>query len=125
MSNHRKHSMQSSHIDITDRFLAELIEGGDFTSIPMTERLRFRGPLAAADTAQEYRTICRGFAEAARSVELRERVGNDEVVHLIYDVDMALSAGPLATSQTIRFEDGKIVDVEVIFDAARVTGRAS
>ena len=123
--NYRRDSMQPSHIDITERFLADLVEGGDFTSIPMSEQLRFRGPLATADTAQEYRAICRGFADTVRSLELREWVGTHDVVHMVYDVDLGLASGPLATSQTIRFEDGKMLEVEVIFDAARATGWAS
>ena len=110
---------------VVDRYLEELVEGGDFTDIPMRDDVRFRGPLVQADDATAYRAICADFADAVRSLAVRTRVGSDDVVHVVYDVDMGLPDGPLPTSQTIRFEDGAMADVEVIFDAARIPGAAA
>ncbi len=113
------------HDAVVDRYLEQLVEGGDFTDIPMRADLRFRGPLAQADDAAGYRAICSDFADAVRDLAVRTRVGSEDVVHLVYDVDMGLPDGPLPTSQTIRFEAGAMADVEVIFDAARIPGAAA
>ena len=107
------------------RYLAELVNGGDFAGIPMRDDLRFRGPLATSDTAGEYRATCRDFATSVADVSLRTLVGDDRVIHAVYDLDMGLPGGPLATSQTIEFSDGQFATVEVIFDAAMITGVAS
>lgn len=117
--------MQTRHVETTNRFLAELVHGGDFAAIPIADDVRVRGPLVAADGARTYRAICRDLADEVRGIELRDRVGLDDVVHLVYDIDMGLADGPLATSHTIRFDGDDMVDVEVIFDAARVTDRVA
>ncbi len=106
-------------------YLDRLVEGGDFSEVPMRDDVRFVGPLASASSADEYRAICADFADAVRSIEIRTMVGDDEFVHVVYDVDMGLPSGPLLTSQTVRFVDGEFASVEVIFDAAVVTGVAS
>ena len=113
--------MPTTPIDVVvDRYLEQLVEGGDFTDIPMRADLRFRGPLARAGDATTYRSICADFASAVANLTVRTRIGSGDVVHLVYDVDMGLPDGPLPTSQTIRFEEGAMADVEVIFDAARI-----
>lgn len=105
--------------------LTELEAGGDFTDIPMRDDVRFTGPLASASRAQDYREICQDVAASVRAVSVRTMVGNDDVVHLVYDVDMGLDSGPLVTSQTVTFVDGAFASVDVIFDAAVITGVAS
>ncbi len=116
---------QERNLAIADRLVDGYVRGGDFADVPMAGDLHFRGPLASADTGEDYRAICTAFADAVRGIELRTRVAAGDVVHLVYDVDMGLADRPLPTSQTIRFEDGRIVDVVVIFDAHRITGAAS
>ncbi len=116
---------QETNLAVADGLMEGYVRGGDFDDVPMADDLRFRGPLASADSGEDYRAICRAFADAVRGIEVRTRVAADDVVHLVYDVDMSLPDGPLPTSQTIRFEDGRIVDVVVIFDAYRITGAAS
>lgn len=107
------------------KYLAELERGGDFVDIPMRDDVRFTGPLASSRSATDYREICRNFAQAVRGLSLRAMVGDDEVIHVIYDVDLRLRGGPLATAQTVQFVDGAIASVDVIFDAAAITGVAS
>ena len=107
------------------RYLAELVSSGDFADIPMRDDLRFSGPLASADTADEYRAISHDFSNSVRDISLRTLVANDSVAHAVYDVDMGLASGPLATSQTVEFIDGRFASVEVIFDAAVITGPES
>ncbi len=117
--------MHEANSTTVRRYLAELASGGDFADIPMRDDLRFEGPLATSDTADEYRAICRDFATSVADVSLRTLVGDDRVIHAVYDLDMGLPNGPLATSQTIEFVDGRLASVEVIFDAAVITGLAS
>ncbi len=112
----------SPELETIERFLCQLVDGGDFTDVPMHPDLTFRGPLAATDDAAGYRAICAEFSSAVQAVEVRTLVQRDDVVHAVYDVDIGLPTGALATSQTVRFADGQMIDVEVIFDAARVTG---
>lgn len=107
------------------RYLDQLVEGGDFADIPMRDDVRFTGPLASSATAVEYRSICEGFADAVRAVSVRTMVGNDDVIHVVYDLDMGLAGGPLPTSQTVEFIDGAFSTVEVIFDAAAIVGATS
>ena len=111
------------------RYLAELVDGGDFTDIAMRDDVRFAGPLASANSADEYRALCRDVADTVSDVSVRTMVGDDTVVHVVYDVDTGLPGGPLLTSQTVEFVDGAFASVEVIFDAAatatRVVGGAS
>lgn len=110
----------TENLTIADRFLDQLVEGGDFSSIPMAEGLTFRGPMASATSAENYRRLCSDLASLVVGISLRTRVSEGNIVHLVYDVDMGLADGPLPTSQTIRFDSNRITDVEVIFDAARI-----
>lgn len=117
--------MYRDHVETMERYFAELVSGGDFADIAMLDDVRFTGPLASASTADEYRSICRGFAESVDDIAVRTLVGDDDVIHAVYDVDMGLPSGPLTTSQTVEFVDGAFASVEVIFDAAAITGIAS
>lgn len=116
---------EPARLAVADRLLDRLVTGGDFDDVPMSDDLSFRGPLATARSAAEYRSICRQFADAVNGIEVRTRMCHGDTVHLVYDVDMGLPDGPLTTSQTIGFRGDAMTDVEVIFDAARVTGMAS
>lgn len=107
------------------RYLTQLVEGGDFAGIPLRPDVRFTGPLASATTADEYRSICEDFAHSVHGISIRTMVGDDDVVHLVHDVDMGLPSGPLLTSQTVEFVDGAFASVDVIFDAALIIGVAS
>lgn len=107
------------------RYLDQLVKGGDFADIPMRDDVRFTGPLASSTSADEYRSICEDFAGVVNGVSVRSMVGDADVVHAVYDLDMGLPSGPLPTSQTIGFVDGAFASVEVIFDAAAITGAAS
>lgn len=107
------------------RYLAQLVSGGDFEDIPMREHVRFTGPLTSANRAEDYRSICRELAATVREISVRTLVGDDLVVHVVYDIDLGLPSGPLPTSQTVAFDDGAFSSVDVIFDAALLTGVAS
>lgn len=52
-------------------------------------------------------------------------MGDDDVVHAVYDVDLGLAGGALPTSQTVEFVDGAFSRVDVIYDAAAIVGAAS
>lgn len=117
--------MHAVNVATMERYLAQLVNGGDFTDIPMRADVRFTGPLASATTAGDYRSICQDFAEAVRAISVRTMVGVEDVVHVVYDVDMGLGSGPLRTSQTVEFIDGAFASVDVIFDAAVITGVAA
>ena len=117
--------MYASNAATMQTYLDQLVEGGDFANIPMCDDVRFVGPLTSSTTAAEYRSICEGLAEAVRGLSLRTMVGDGHVVHTVYDLDMGLAGGPLPTSQTVGFVDGAFASVEVIFDAAAITGASS
>lgn len=117
--------MYATNVQTMQRYLAELVEGGDFTDIPKSPDVFLTGPLSATTGAAKYRSICQGFAEAVRGLSVRTIAGDDDVIHAVYDVDMGLASGPLPTSQTVEFAGGAFVSVEVIFDAAQITGTAS
>lgn len=117
--------MHAENATTMERYLTQLVAGGDFTDIPMLGDVRFTGPLASASTAQEYRSICQDFADAVRDISVVTMVGNERVIHVVYDVDLGLPTGPLRTSQTVEFHDGAFASVEVIFDAAVIAGAAS
>lgn len=117
--------MYAVNVRAMEGFLTQMVEGGDFTDVAMRDDLRFVGPLASATGAEEYRSICRGFAEVVRGIWVRTMVGDGDVVHVVYDVDMGLESGPLPTSQTVEFIDGAFAVVHVIFDAAAIAGVAS
>lgn len=117
--------MYADNVRTMEKYLAQLVKGGDFTDIPMRPDVRFTGPLASATRAEDYRSICQNFADTVRDVSVRTMVGDDDVVHVVYEVDMGLESGPLLTSQTVEFIDGAFSSVEVIFDAAVINGAAS
>ena len=117
--------MYEPNVATMRRYLEQLVEGGDFTDIPMRDDVRFTGPRASSVTAVEYRSICGGFADAVRAMSIRTMVGNDDVIHVVFDLDMGLAGGPLPTSQTVEFIDGAFSTVEVIFDAAAIVRAAS
>jgi hypothetical protein len=117
--------MYAENAETMQRFLEQLVVGGDFADVPMRDDVRFTGPLASATTADGYRSICGDFATSVHGIAVRSMVGDDTVVHVVYDVDMGLATGPLATSQTVEFVAGAFASVEVIFDAAVITGVAA
>lgn len=70
---------------------------------------------------------CRLFARVGITCREDSRVsgGVFSGIHTVYDVDLGLPTGPLATSQTVTFVDGAFASVEVIFDAAKIAGVAA
>lgn len=58
------------------------------------------------------------FAEAVQDISLRSMVGDDKVVHVLYDVEMGLAGGPLPTAQVVEFVEGAFASVDASDDAA-------
>lgn len=117
--------MRDQNMETMKKYLSQLAGGGDFQGIPMDAHVHFTGPLASADTADDYRSILESFAEGVQGVTVRSMVGDDDTIHVVYDVDMGLRTGPLLTSQTVGFRDGAFSSVQVIFDAAAIHGGAA
>lgn len=114
--------MYADNVQTMKHYLAQLVLGGDFADIPMRQDVCFTGPLASATGAEDYRAICQDFADSVEDIQMHTLVGDDEVVHVVYNVDMGLPNGPLRTSQTVTFVDGAFASVDVIFDTALVGG---
>lgn len=102
---------------ITDRYYREFAEHGDFTSVPMSDDLRFDGPLHRYLGGGRYRDDCRRLAESVQTVSIRHQFFDDNRAFTVYDFDVGLPSGPIATSETLTFEDGVMVAADLYLDS--------
>jgi len=81
----------------------------------LTDDFRFRGPLMAADSADDYISqITASGDELEMYADVRELVGQQDTVAAL--VEFRGPKGPITYTQWFNFREGKICRLEVIYD---------
>ncbi len=104
--------------DITARYYDNFSHGGDFHDVPMAADLDFRGPLFQYADGDRYRSDCARLAEQVRSLRIRHQFFEPDRVHTVYDFDLGLPTGPIATSETLTIAAGELFSAELIIDSS-------
>lgn len=99
------------------RYYDEFRSAGDFADVPMADDLRFDGPLQQYADGPRYRADCARLAGQVRSLTIRHQFVDGDRVHSVYDFDLGLPSGPIATSETLTFDRGRMVAAELIIDS--------
>lgn len=102
---------------LTTRYYEDFASHGDFTGIPMADDLRFSGPIHTYRDGDRYRLDCGQLAAMVQSIEIRHQFTEGDQVHTVYDFDLGLPSGPVASSETLTFDDGVLVAADLIIDS--------
>ena len=92
----------------------------DVALVPMADDLTFQGPGRSASNAEDLRQALRGLSPQVRSLTLRQQVADGEFVLTFYDLDLGGPDGPIPMAEKLRVADGRIVEVELLFDSRRL-----
>ncbi len=103
--------------ELTTSYYENFTCRGDFASIPMADDLRFDGPMHTYRDGDRYRRDCGQLAAMVQGIEIRHQFFEGDRVHTVYDFDLGLPSGPVASSETLRFVDGVLVAVDLIIDS--------
>ncbi len=104
--------------ELARRYYDEFAGRGSFATVAMDEGLRFRGPIHAYDDGERYRRECVELAARVTGFEIRHQFVDGDRVHTVYDIDLGLPSGPIATSETLTYRDGVMVAADLIIDSA-------
>ena len=81
----------------------------------LTDDFSFRGPLMSANSAEEYVEQLRSLGdEIEMYAEVRKLIGEDDVVAAL--VDFQGPTGKIAYAQWFTMREGKIAELEVVYD---------
>ncbi len=113
-----------SAVDLAGVYYREFAANGDFESVAMAPDLRFSGPIHTYADGERYRRDCAALAAGVRAITIRHQFTDGDSVHTVYDFDLGLPSGPIASSETLRFADGVMVAADLIIDSTPLrTGR--
>ncbi|RJL36194.1 hypothetical protein D5H75_01630 [Bailinhaonella thermotolerans] len=82
------------------------------------EPFRFQSPFITSDDRAGHLATLPGFVSIVTGVELISELYGDAEATLVYDVHTATPAGTQRTAEHFRLDDGKIVSIMLVFDAA-------
>ena len=111
--------------EVTRRYYAAFRTAGDFADVPMADDLRFTGPLQRYADGPRYRADCARLAGRVRALAMRHQFVDGDRVHSVYDFDLGLPTGPIATSETLTFDGGRMVAAELIIDSTPLRAGAA
>lgn len=103
--------------ELTERYYRDFASKGNFESVPMANNLRFEGPIHAYVGGDRYRRDCVELAAMVRGIAVRHQFFDGVQVHTVYDVDLGLPSGALASSETLTFADGVMVAADLVVDS--------
>lgn len=109
--------MNHTVAELSEHYYREFASGGDFASVPMAKDLRFKGPLHAYSDGERYRRDCIELAALGHGIEIRYQFVEGDQVHTLYDLDLGLPSGPIASSETLRFADGVMIAADLVIDS--------
>ncbi|MEM9177537.1 MAG: hypothetical protein AAGC67_20155 [Myxococcota bacterium] len=92
----------------------------DFSEVPFAEKLRFRGPNGEVEGAGTLRPMLAGLAARHAGLAMRHQVAAEGQVISVYDFDLSLEGGAIPMAERLEIRDAEIVEVELLFDAARM-----
>lgn len=109
--------MNANITELTRRYYRDFGSAGDFATVPMAPELRFTGPLHAYADGNRYRRDCAALAAKAWGIEVRHQFFDGDQVHTVYDFDLGLPGGPIASSETLTFADDVLAAADLILDS--------
>lgn len=110
--------------EASQRYYCDLADRGDFESVPMADDLLFRGPLHAYADGVRYRRDCVERTAKARSLVIRYQFIDADEVHTVYHFDLGLPGGPIASSETLRFDNEVMVQADLLIDTTPLRATA-
>ena len=102
---------------LTARYYEDFASQGDFAGIPIADDLCFSGPIHTYRDGDRYRLDCGQLAAMVRGIEIRHQFTEGNQVHTVYDFDLGLPSGPIASSETLTFDNGALVAADLIIDS--------
>ena len=93
---------------------------GDATAAAahLGEPFHFQSPFFSSDDRAGHLATLPGFMSIVTGVDLISELYGDAEATLVYDVHTATPAGTQRTAEHFRLDDGKIVEIMLVFDAS-------
>lgn len=107
---------------IARRYYAAFTDGSGFDDVPFDDAVAFRGPTGEIEGAPALRGVLEGLAQNVKSVEIRHQLAGGDQVVTVYDFDLGAADGPIPMAERLGFADGRIREIELLFDAQRLAG---
>ena len=88
--------------------------------LPLAQDVHFHSPIAELEGAAAFRKALAQLLPRVRSLVIRRQLAESGVVISVYDLDLGAPGGPIPMAETLRVANDRIVDVELLFDPARL-----
>jgi hypothetical protein len=86
----------------------------------LADELDFQGPIDKFTNADEFIKALAGFASMLERVVLLQELYAADEASLLYDCVTASPAGTIRTAEFFRLQNGKIVQIRLVFDATEL-----
>lgn len=116
--------MSAATVEAARLYYRDFATQGDFAALRMSDDLRFRGPLHDYRDGERYRRDCTELASMAHAITIRHQFFDGDTVHTVYDFDLGLPSGPIASAETLRFVDGVLIAADLIIDSTPLRNMA-
>ncbi len=89
--------------------------------IPMREDLTFVSPRFTLTSAAAFRAALSELFQRVKSLEISDQIRDGETVVTFYELDLGTPGGPIPMAERLLILNGELVEVDLIFDSARLT----
>jgi hypothetical protein len=95
---------------------------GDFVTARrcLADNLDFKGSIDAFRKADDFLNALKGFKGMLRGIRLLKSYFDHDGGALLYDCDTATPAGVIRTSEFFSVDNGKIIEIRLVFDATEL-----
>ena len=107
-------------IDIANTYYDAFRNRTDFSEVPLSSGLVFRGPSGALEGAAPFRGVVSGLARQLRGIAVRHQLAEADRVITVYDFDLGLPDGPIPMAEVLEIAGGEIAGIELLFDSRRL-----
>ena len=104
-----------------DQYYAAFEAKSDFSEVPLDADVAFRGPMNEIAGEAALRPVLAGLAQRVSSLAIRHQMTQGDQVLTVYDFDLGLPDGPIPMAERIALRAGVIREIELFFDARRLT----
>lgn len=117
---HQEPSMSKTTTAVATAYYAAFTGAGPLDDVPMQEDLTFASPRFQLTSAAEFRGALRQLFSRVQSLTINAQLQDADAVLTFYQLDLGGPDGPIPMAERLRVVEGRLAEVELIFDSARL-----